>query len=94
MVGAGAPDGVQLAGAEGLHGLQARLDDQRRLELGRGGQHGLEREVVDDVDRRDAVTLGERVVEDLTHLHHGHRTDAPPDWFWATLTRICTEFKE
>src|SRR6185503_11460921 len=36
-----------------------------------------EREVVDDVDRRDAVALGEGGVEDVTHRNDWHRTGAP-----------------
>ena len=72
-----APHRVQRPGADRLHRLERRLDDQRRLELGRRGEHRLEREVVDDVDRRHAVALRERAIEDLTHRHDRHRTGTP-----------------
>ena len=82
-VGAGTPDRRELAGTEGLHGLQRRLDDQRRLEVRRRGQDGLQREVVDDVDRGDAVALREGAIEDLPHRHHRHKPDASNSWALA-----------
>ena len=76
VVGPHAPHRVEGAGADRLHRLQRRLDDERRLEIGGRGQHRLERQVVDDVDRRHAVALREGRIEDLTHGHDGHGTAA------------------
>ncbi len=85
-VGPRAPDRVERVRAERLHRLERRLDDQRRLELGRRGEHRVEREVVDDVDRRDAVALGERPVQDPAHRHDGHGS--------ATLTATTVQIKD
>ena len=77
VVGPGAPHRVERLRAERLHRLQRGLDDERRLEVGRGRQDGLEREVVDDVDGRDPVALREGAIEDLTHRHYRHRIGSP-----------------
>ena len=87
LVGPGAPHRVEGLGADRLHGLQRRLDDQRRLELGRRREHGLERQVVDDVDRRHAVALRERAVEDLTHRHDRHGPALLLRWGTGAATR-------
>ena len=59
-----------------LHVLDRGLEDDGRPELLGGGEDGLHREVVDDVDRRDAVPLGERAGEDLAGRNDRHAT--PP----------------
>ena len=53
------PHAVQHVDADRPHRLHRGLHDQRRALLDRGGEHGFQRQVVDDVDRGDAVALGE-----------------------------------
>jgi hypothetical protein len=77
VLGPGPPDRHELPGAHRLDGLQRRLNDQGRVEIGGGGEHGLERQVVHDVDRGHAVAVREGGVENLTHRHDRHRTGAP-----------------
>ena len=52
--------------------LHGRLHDDGGAQLDRGGEHGLQREVVHDVERRDTVPIAERAVEDLSHRNDGH----------------------
>ena len=42
-------------------------------QVGRRGEHGFERQVVHDVDGRDAIPLGEGAVHDLAGGDNGHR---------------------
>jgi hypothetical protein len=60
-------------GADGLdRGLQ---DDRRALLLG-GGEDGVDGQVVQDVEGRDAVPVGEGAVEDLLRAHDRHRASS------------------
>ena len=65
LVGHRAEHLVEHLGPDGLHRLDGRLDDQGRVELGRGVDHGLQADVVDDVEGCNAVALLEGGVEDL-----------------------------
>jgi hypothetical protein len=74
----GEPHRVHRVQAGHLHVLDRRLEDDRGPQLLGGGEDGLHREIVDDVDGRDAVPAGERAVENLLGRH---------DWHASTLRR-------
>ena len=65
LVGHRAEHLVQHVCPDGLHGLDRRLDDQGRVELGGGVDHGLQADVVDHVEGCNAVALLKRGIEDL-----------------------------
>jgi hypothetical protein len=66
------PHGVHGVQAGHLHVLDRGLEDDGRPELLCGSQDCLHRKVVDHVDRRDAVSLGERAIENLPGWHNWH----------------------
>ncbi len=70
LVSSRPPDAVELASADLLDRLQRGLHDQRRLEFRRCAQDRVEREVVDDVDRRYAIAIRERRLKDLASGDH------------------------
>jgi len=51
---------------DGLDRLEGRLDDEGRVELGGGVDHGPQAHVVHDVERGDAVPLFEGGIEDVS----------------------------
>ena len=79
---------VEHPGADRLHRLDRGLDDQRRAQLLGGRDHGVEREVVDHVERRHPVPLGEGAVEDLLERDDWQRT--LPGRRDASRLRLCT----
>ena len=69
---------VEDLGAHRLHRLDRGLDDERRADLLGRRDHGVEGEIVDDVERRHAVSLGEGAVEDLLERRDWQRTSRSP----------------
>src|SRR5208283_6181403 len=63
--------------AGGFHRLYGRLHDQRRAQFDSGGDDRLEREIVDDVERRNAITPRERVFEDRLGGNDRHSSTFP-----------------
>ena len=59
------PHREEHVGADRFHGLDGRLDDERRAQLLGRGQHRLHRQVVDDVDRGNTIAFRERSLDDL-----------------------------
>ncbi len=59
-------------GAHLLHGLHRNLHDDRRPRLLGRGQHGVHRQVVDDVERSHSVTFLKGIAEDLLHRNYWH----------------------
>jgi hypothetical protein len=95
-----APHRGQEVHADGPHSLDRRLNDHRRLLFDGCREHGLQREIVDHVDRRDTVALGECPVEDLfqrddrharTSLRGTMRTYAPGQRSGSVETPISGE---
>jgi len=65
LVGHRANHLVQDPRADLLDGLQRRLEDHRRLQVGGRGEHRVDRQIVDDVDGGDAVALLEGRIQEV-----------------------------
>jgi hypothetical protein len=73
----GTKHGVERLQPDRLHRFDGSLNDERRPELAGGRNHRLECQVVNDVERRDAVTLTEGVIKNRLGGNDRQMPDLP-----------------